>query len=203
MTNSIAKKILDIQRNIVVEKTGYDERNDYYYWKADDVAAAVRREMNRVGIIHRVELLDSIDGNRVDGQGRERARVTTTSRVIFIDPEDGSEFPHDVVATGSDIGGDKHTRKAAIQAFKIACVDLFVIAEGMDKLDSDGDAEAEPEDVTQPKPQEQAPQIKDLDNRVREVTKDKESGITGPLVKEVGDILAARVGLPENSVVWR
>lgn len=101
---AILDKIKTIRDTLVIEKTGYDERNDYYYWKADDVAAAVRKEMNKVGVIHRVETLDVLDGNRVDAQGRDRSRITLHNRVVFIDPDDGSEYAVDAVGTGSDIG---------------------------------------------------------------------------------------------------
>lgn len=207
MSNGILKKILDIQRNLVVTKTGYDERQDFWYWKADDVAAAVRKEMNDVGVIHRVELVEVNDASRIDSNGRERRRLTTTSRIVFIDPEDGSEFTHEVVATGSDVGGDKDTRKVAIQAFKIAAVDIFVVAEGMEKLDSDGDAEAEPEDVSKTaEPVDDGTDkrtVRELGQVVASVTKDDSIDITGDVVRDAGAALAERAGFSTVSTVWR
>lgn len=202
MTNGIHKKILEIRRNLAVEKTGYDERNDYHYFKADDIASAVRQGMNDHGVIHRVQLLDVNDGNRVDSQGRERARTTTTSRVIFIDVEDGSEFEHDVVSSGSDIGGDKHTRKAAVQAFKIAAIDIFMVVEGLDKFDSDGDKEAEPEAIPTAK-EEASRTTRELNAVIAQVTKDDAHPVTGAMVKALGDRIAEREKIAQDSKVWR
>lgn len=205
-TPGILKKMLKIQQDLVVTKTGYDERNDFWYWKADDVAAAVRKVMNDVGVIHRAEVLEANDTSHIDKNGRERRRLTTTSRIIFIDPEDGSEFPHDVVATGSDVGGDKDARKVAIQAFKIAAVDLFIVAEGMEKLDSDGDPEAEPIDMsvaTETKVEEKRRNIRELDQFVAGVTKDESIPITGAMVAAAANAIAKRVGIAEDSKVWR
>lgn len=202
----ILKKMLQIQQDITVEKTGWDDRNEYAYWKADDVAAAVRKIMNTVGVIHRVELINVDDASRVDSQGRERRRLTTTSKIIFIDPEDGSEFPHEVVATGSDIGGDKDTRKAAVQAFKIAAVDLFVVAEGMETMDSDDAEEADPEDVTavaESKAAAVSRSLRELDKIVGGFIKDEANPITGPILKALADEIAEEHGVEQDSKVWR
>jgi len=203
MSNGIQKKILAIQGNLVVQKTGYDERNDYWYYKAEDVATAVRSAMTELGVIHRVEILDVIDGNRVDGQGRERARITIHCNVIFIDTEDGSEFPVQVVGTGSDIGGDKHARKAAVQAFKIAAVETFIITEEHDKFDSDGDAEAEPEAVASDAVKEKVLTTKELNARVGEIVKDESNPIDGKMVGSIGNRLAKEQGIEEKSVTWK
>ncbi|AHL18584.1 hypothetical protein ISF9_114 [Microbacterium phage vB_MoxS-ISF9] len=206
-TPGILKKMLKIQQDLVVTKTGYDDRNDFWYWKADDVAAAVRKVMNDVGVIHRAEVLEANDTSHIDKNGRERRRLTTTSRIIFIDPEDGSEFPHDVVATGSDVGGDKDARKVAIQAFKIAAVDLFIVAEGMEKLDSDGDPEAEPIDMTEKpvesKAAEQKRNVRELDQIVASTIKDAANPLDGPTLAAAAVILAKRAGVSEESTVWR
>lgn len=205
-TPGIYKKMLQIQKDIHVEKTGWDERNEYAYWRADDIALATRNIMNDVGVIHRVELLNVDDSSRVDAQGRERRRITTTSKIIFIDPEDGSEFPHEVVATGSDIGGDKDTRKAAVQAFKIAAVDLFMVAEGMEYMDTDGSAEAEPEDVTavtETKKAGAARAVRELDKIIGSFIKDEANPVTGPILKTLADEIAAEFGVEQDSKVWR
>lgn len=202
----ILKKMLQIQQDIEVEKTGWDDRNEYAYWKADDVAAAVRKIMNKVGVIHRVELINVDDASRVDGQGRERRRLTTTSKVIFIDPDDASEFPHEVVATGSDIGGDKDTRKAAVQAFKIAAVDIFIIAEGMQTMDADDAEEAEPEDVSvvaESKVAAASRSLRELDKLVGGFIKDEANPVTAQILKALADEIAEEHGVEKDSKIWR
>ena len=53
----INAKILSIQQEVNVEKTGFDERQEYYYFKADDVLDAVRKQLNAKGIVTRSRIL--------------------------------------------------------------------------------------------------------------------------------------------------
>lgn len=205
-TPGIHKKILEIRKGLKVEKTGWDAKNEYAYFKADDIAFAVRQGMNEHGVIHKVHLLDVIDGSRVDAQGRERSRFTTKSLITFIDVEDGSEFTHEVVASGSDIGGDKAPRKTAVQAFKIAAIDLFMVVEGLDGFDSDRDAEAEPEDLTvkaESKAAENARTIRELDQAVGKIIKDAANPVTAEILKSLSSEIATEKGISTDSKIWR
>ena len=130
-------------------------------------------------MIHRTEIVTHDDASRVDDNGRFHGRHTNQYRVVFIDIDDGSEFPVDVVATGGDIGGDKHARKSAVQAFKIATMDLFIIVEGLESFDND------------------------LDKLVGGFIKDPENPITGPILKALADEIAAEHGVEQDSKVWR
>lgn len=198
---AITQKILEIQRTLEVEKTGYDERNDFYYFSADDVANAVRAKMNEHGVIHRTTITDLREDNFFDTNGRNRPRVTFQATVTFIDAEDGSEFSTDVVATGSDTGGDKATRKAAVQAFKVACIDLFVITEEMGRFDSDGDKEAEP--VATETAAAKKASTAELFNRVTAIINDESNPITGADAGKVGNRIAAELGFEPKGSVWR
>lgn len=199
----ILAKILHIQKNLTIEKTGYDERQDYHYFKAEDVAVGVRRAMSDQSVIHRTEILEMLEDNKWDQNGRNRPRITINARVHFIDTEDGSSISTDVVATGSDTGGDKGTRKAQIQAFKIAAVDLFIITEEHDKFDSDGDAESEPINMDEAPPAEVRKTLQELVARVGEITKDESNSISGKDVGTIGNRIAAELGFAEKSTVWR
>lgn len=204
-TPGIYKKILDIRKDLVIEKTGWDERNEYAYFKADDIAAAVRLGMDANDVIHRTEIVEHHDNSRVDDNGRFHGRHTNQYRVVFIDVADGSEFSMDVVATGADIGGDKHARKAAVQAFKIAAIDLFMVVEGLDKFDNDGEAEADAQAVAAPvsKVAEKARDLRELDKIVGGFIKDPENPVTGPILKALADEIAAEHGVEQDSKVWR
>lgn len=199
----ILGKIHAIQSELEVEKTGYDERNEYAYFKADDVARDVKALMNKHKVVHRTEFASINDSSYVDKNGRERARITGEVKVVFIDIEDGSEFTTDVMATGSDIGGDKATRKFQVQAFKIAAVDVFVVTEGIDKLDSDGDPEAEPDVAKDGEEVVVEKTAKEHDMRVREIVGDESNSITGADINEMGGKIAKSLGVGEKSTVWR
>lgn len=181
---AILKKIATIQEELKVEKTGYDERQDYWYYKAEDVAAAVRAKMVQHGVIHRTVIQELNEDNFYDQNGRNRPRVTIRGQVVFIDPDDGSEFVTEAVATGSDTGGDKGTRKAAVQLFKIAVIDLFVIAGEMARADSDGDRETEPVNVS---PQVQVDEPRTVSELSAEIGSLIKSGVTDAgVVKAIG-----------------
>ena len=203
------EKILDIQRNLRVEKTGYDERNDYRYYRAEDVATAVRGEMNRVGLIHRTVIEDIDLDNKWDQNGRNRPRVTFKADVQFIDPEDGTVFSTQVMATGSDTGGDKATRKAQVQAFKIAVIDLFIVTEEADKFDSDAYPESEPINVSKAEQKvDDAARLAELTKFVSETVKNESHPVDGSAVNAMGIRLGKEAGLdiPEGPLghsVWK
>lgn len=144
---NIHQKIAAMKAELVVEKTGYDENNEYAYFKADDVARDVHRLMTEYNVVNRTTIDNaSVDiDNHWDKNGRNRPRVTAVCTVSFIDADSGGYLDTQVVATGSDIGGDKATRKLMVQAFKEAAIDVFGVTEGMQAMDSDGYAEAEPD----------------------------------------------------------
>lgn len=198
---AILQKILNIQSTLRAEKTGWDERQEYAYWKADDIARSVKEKMNEEGIIHRTSIIEWAEDNKWDQNGRNRPRVTFKAGVTFVDVEDGSEFTTEVVATGADTGGDKATRKAQIQAFKIAIVDLFIITEESEKFDSDGDAESEPINMTPPPPK--AATVAELVAKVAEYVKNDDHPLTGANVNSMGMRIAKENGVSEEAREWK
>lgn len=196
-------KILKIQQTLEVEKNGYDERQDFYYYKADDVAKAMRKSMNEHGVIHRTEIHETREDNKWDQNGRNRPRISVTGSIIFIDPDDGSEFRTDVVATGSDTGGDKAPRKLHVQMFKVAAVDIFKVTDEFAAFDSDGDKESEPINMNQAPPAEKAKTLNELVARVSEITKDESNAVDGKQVGAIGNKIAKELGFEQKSAVWR
>lgn len=198
---TILNKIADIRKGLVIEKTGYDERNDYRYFRSDDVAKAVRDAMVEHGVIHRTSILEWREDNFWDQSGRNRPRVTFRAAVTFTDVEDGSEFTTEAIATGSDTGGDKATRKAAVQAFKIAAIDVFTVVEGLEAFDSDGDKESEP--INNSAPASIKDEVMDYTEYVRAASNDPESGYTGAIIGAIGKRIAIENGVGEKSSEWR
>lgn len=201
---AILEKIQKVRSELVVEKTGWDDKNEYAYWKADDVAAGVRAATVGAGIVHRTEILNIDIDNFWDTNGRNRPRVTAHVRVVFIDAEDGSEMPTEVLATGSDVGGDKSTRKLMVQAFKEACIDVFTIAEGMSGMDSDSYAEAEPIKSEQPA-EPKSRSSKEIGQELTDLINDPEfEHITGPVAMQVGQKVSDEVlGEGKKPAEWK
>lgn len=204
---AILEKIKSVRDSLAIEKTGYDEKNEYHYFKADDVAAGVRASMVNHGIIHRSEIVNLDIDNFWDQNGRNRPRVTAHVKIVFVDSEDGSEFATEVVATGADIGGDKATRKMHVQAFKEACIDVFTISEGMSSMDSDAYPEAEPIKAESSEPVVKAATSKELGKELTDLINsqsDEHSHITGPVAIEVGRKVALEVlGKTPADSAWK
>lgn len=207
---AILNKMQAIRDNLVIEKTGYDDRNDYYYFKADDIAKGVRGMMMEYGVIHRSRILSHAVENIVDKQGRVRPAASGVVEITFVDTEDGSTFSTEALGSGSDVGGDKATRKLAVQAFKIACIDLFTIVEGMDSMDSDNyaaapslneGAEDEPKEPVAP-----AADGKALGARLTDLINDPGfPSINGDAAMAVGRNVAKEIlgAVPARDSVWK
>lgn len=199
---SITQKIYDIQKSLTVKKSGWDERSEYAYYKAEDVANAVRVAMNHHGIIHRTRITDLREDNFYDTNGRNRPRVTFHATITLVDVEDGSEFSTDVVATGSDTGSDKATRKAMVQSFKEMAIDLFIITEEFGKFDSDSDKEAEPV-ATAPTKREQSDNAAALLKQLTDMVNDDANElVTGEWVGKIAPPIAAKHGLGKLRKDW-
>lgn len=196
----INAKILSIQQEVNVEKTGFDERQEYYYFKADDVLNAVRKQLNAKGIVTRSRILRWEQENFYDTNGRGRPRTTAEVEVVYVDAESGEEFVTSALATGSDVGGDKGPRKLATQAKKISLLDTFLIGENSDRFDSDNDPEQPAVNMTEPV--DPSAGLNDLTAKVGEMIRD-ESPVDGPMVNAVGTRLAAELGVSADQKEWK
>lgn len=207
---NIHQKIAAMKAELVVDKTGYDEQNEYYYFKADDVARDVHKIMTEYNVVSRTTI--DPDGLNIDNywdkQGRNRPRVTAICTVAFIDADGSGFLDTQVVATGSDIGGDKATRKLMVQAFKEAAIDVFGVTEGMEAMDSDNYAEAEPDVEKDDDPE--LPEIpktdsKVLGERIKDLIEDpSQEHIDSDMVVRLGREVAQEVlGEVPGDRVWR
>lgn len=196
----INAKILSIQQEVNVEKTGFDERQEYYYFKADDVLNAIRKQLNAKGIVTRSRILRWEQENFYDTNGRGRPRTTAEVEVVYVDAESGEEFVTSALATGSDVGGDKGPRKLATQAKKISLLDTFLIGENSDRFDSDSDPEQPAVNMTEPV--DPSAGLNDLTAKVGEMIRD-ESPVDGPMVNAVGTRLAAELGASADQKEWK
>lgn len=200
---SIHKKILEIQSTIEVQKTGFDERHGYNYYKAEDTLNAVRKELSHRGIIVRPRVKEWLHEGFYDANGRYRPRVASVAEFTFIDTEDDSEFTVEVFGEGTDTGGDKGSRKAWTQMQKIAFLQTFLISEDNESYDSDGKAEMEPVNV---KPVEQtkaeAASVAELTNVIGEMV--RSGAVDAPTVTKVGQRIAQSVlGEKTAATVWK
>lgn len=198
----INKKILQIQSTIEVEKSGYNDRQDFYYFAADDVLNAVRNELSRHGIIVKQSIREWNSDSYYDAQGRYRPTINILGSVTFIDTEDDTEHTVDVIASGSDTGGDKSPRKAQTQLIKIAFLNTFLISES-NAFDSDASPEMEPVNV-QPVAEkiEAAASVADLTAQIGELV--KSGTIEAAIVNKVGQRISDGIlGEGISATAWR
>ena len=197
---AILKKIAELRDSLNVEKTGYDERSEFYFFRASDVANAIRKGMAEHGIVHRTEVNEWTEDNKWDQNGRNRPRHTVKATVTFVDIDDGSEFSTQVIATGSDTGSDRGPRKAMTQVFKEAVIDVFIVTDEMEKFDSDSYPEQEP--ISTIPAEDPSAGLNDLTAKVGEMIRD-ESPVDGPMVNAVGTRLAAELGVSADQKEWK
>lgn len=215
MSRGILKKIAAIQEEMGrVEKDGYDERNEYHYFTADGIILAVSDLMIKHGVINRVEVVDRDQGDFYDKSGRGRPRTSGTGRVVFTDIEDGSEYPTEVMATGSDIGGDKGPRKVHTMVKKIAFIDVFNIVDADRNKDADDlpeqpginndeDAPADSAATDQGEAKTPPREISVLAAEIGAIVNDKERPqYGGPEIKALGDKHSKALGNPDG-FAWR
>lgn len=214
-STGILKKIAAIQEEMGrVAKDGWDERNEYAYFTADGIVLAVSDLMIKHGVINRVEVVDRDQGDFYDKSGRGRPRTSGTGRVIFTDVEDGSEYPTEVMATGSDIGGDKGPRKVHTMIKKIAFIDVFNIVDADRNKDADDLPEQpginnEEDAPSAPAVEGQAPEktppreISVLSAAIGKIVNDKERPeYGGAEVRALGDMHSKALGNPDG-FDWR
>ena len=199
---SIHKKILEIQSTIEVPKSGYNDRQDFYYYAADDVLNAVRNQISKHGIIIRQSIKEWNAESFYDSQGRYRPTINILGSVTFIDTEDDTEHTVDVIASGSDTGGDKSPRKAQTQLIKIAFLNTFLISES-NAFDSDGSPEMEPVNVKPAQEKiETAASVADLTAQIGELV--KSGTIEASTVNKVGQRISDKVlGEGVAATSWR
>lgn len=211
MSNGILKKIHDIQKEIVVEKTGYNEKHEFSYYKEEDVLNAVKALLNKFGVIVRKKMLRYEHNAFYDSNGRYRPRANADVQFTFIDIEDGSEFPVEVSAEGSGTGDDVSSRKLATQARKIAYLDTFQITEQNDRFDGDSQGEQEPVNNSIPVPEpEVGPSLNELQAEIGKFVNgyEDEDGKhdathTGPQVNALGTRHAKALKVDVKPAVWR
>ena len=135
---SLLQKLVEVRRRIGdVQKRGHNERSNYSYVTAADIAGPVGDILAELGVVV-IPSLEEISYEPASG----RREATPMARVIaytFSDVDSGEE----VVATAAGQGldaGDKAPYKAMTGALKYALLQTFLLATGDDPEDERVDA---------------------------------------------------------------
>jgi len=132
---NLRQKLAEVRRRIgYVQKRGFNERNNYSYVTAADLAGAVGDILAELGIVI-VPRLESIAYEPTQPGRVEAARgAQVVMAYTFTDVDSGEEITTKVAGQGLD-AGDKAPYKAMTGALKYALLQSFLLATGDDPED--------------------------------------------------------------------
>jgi hypothetical protein len=132
---NLRQKLAEVRRRIgYIQKRGHNERQNYRYVTAADIAGAVGDILAELGVvvIPSLESVSYVPTRNAAGQVERVARVVMT--YAFTDAENGEAIVVKVPGEGLDVG-DKATYKAMTGALKYALLQSFLLASGEDPED--------------------------------------------------------------------
>jgi hypothetical protein len=132
---NLRQKLAEVRRRIgYIQKRGFNERNNYSYVTAADLAGAVGDILAELGVVI-IPSLESIAYESGRGNGSEMARsAQVVMAYTFTDVDTGEAITTKVAGQGLD-AGDKAPYKAMTGALKYALLQSFLLATGDDPED--------------------------------------------------------------------
>ncbi len=132
---NLRQKLAEVRRRIgYIQKRGFNERNNYSYVTAADLAGAVGDILAELGVVI-IPSLESITYESGRGNGAEMARsAQVVMAYTFTDVDTGEAITTKVAGQGLD-AGDKAPYKAMTGALKYALLQSFLLATGDDPED--------------------------------------------------------------------
>jgi len=138
---NLREKFAEVRRRLgYIQKRGHNERHNYNYVKAADLAGSVGDILAELGVIV-IPQLQSISTETPRSSTERIARIVMNYR--FVDARSGEELTVRVAGEGAD-AGDKAPYKAMTGALKYALLQSFLLATGDDPEDERGDSRAVP-----------------------------------------------------------
>jgi hypothetical protein len=136
---NVREKFAEVRRRLgYVQKRGHNERHNYNYVTAADLAGSVGDILAELGVIV-IPQLQSISTEPARSSSERIARIVMNYR--FVDARSGEELSVRVAGEGAD-AGDKAPYKAMTGALKYALLQSFLLATGDDPEDERADSRA-------------------------------------------------------------
>jgi hypothetical protein len=136
---NLREKFAEVRRRLgYVQKRGHNERHNYSYVTAADLAGAVGDILAELGVVV-IPQLQSISTEPPRSSSERIARIVMNYR--FVDARSGEELTVRVAGEGAD-AGDKAPYKAMTGALKYALLQSFLLATGDDPEDERADSRA-------------------------------------------------------------
>ena len=132
---NLRQKLAEVRRRIgYIQKRGFNERNNYSYVTAADLAGAVGDILAELGVV----IVPSLESITYEAGRNGGAEVSRSAQVVmsytFTDVDTGEAITAKVAGQGLD-SGDKAPYKAMTGALKYALLQSFLLATGDDPED--------------------------------------------------------------------
>lgn len=137
---TLRQKLGEVRRRIgYIQKRGYNERHNYNYVAAADIAGTVGDILAELGVV----VIPRLESITYEPHAPGRIDSVRVARVImaytFTDEDSGEEITARVAGEGLDVG-DKASYKAMTGALKYALLQSFLLATGDDPEDERADS---------------------------------------------------------------
>jgi hypothetical protein len=131
---NLRQKLAEVRRRIgYIQKRGHNERFNYSYVTAADIAGSVGDILSELGVVV-IPCLENITYESSPGRGETTRMAQVVMAYTFSDVDSGEEIVAKVAGQGLDTG-DKAPYKAMTGALKYALLQSFLLATGDDPED--------------------------------------------------------------------
>ena len=181
---NLRQKLAEVRRRIgYVQKRGHNERFNYSYVTAADIAGSVGDILAELGVVV-IPRLEDISYESAVGRGEATRMARVVMAYTFADVDSGEEIIAKVAGQGLD-PGDKAPYKAMTGALKYALLQSFLLATGDDPEDERPDARysaANPERLIS------ADEIRELERLIAETGTELERVLAYYKVASLGEL---------------
>ena len=130
-TLNLRQKLAEVRRRLgYVQKRGHNERFNYSYVTAADIAGSIGDLLAELGVVI-IPRLEEIAYESAAGRGEAARMARVVMAYTFADVDSGEELTAKVAGQGLD-AGDKAPYKAMTGALKYALLQSFLLATGDD-----------------------------------------------------------------------
>jgi len=128
---NLRQKLAEVRRRIgYIQKRGHNERHNYSYVTAADIAGSIGDLLSELGVVV-IPKLQDISYESAVGRGEATRMARVVMAYTFADVDSGEEIIAKVAGQGLD-SGDKAPYKAMTGALKYALLQSFLLATGDD-----------------------------------------------------------------------
>ncbi len=178
---NLRQKLAEVRRRIgYVQKRGHNERFNYSYVTAADIAGSVGDILAELGVVV-IPRLEEISYESATGRGEATRMARVVMAYTFADVDSGEEIIAKVAGQGLD-PGDKAPYKAMTGALKYALLQSFLLATGDDPEDERADARTNPERLIS------AEEIRELEKLIAETGTELERVLAYYKVASLGEM---------------